>query len=145
MYEFSRYDLPSVGASNFNPVDDRCRDPSAYGQDSAFSRWWLSKRFWNTKRGKLALATISGAVQLSRKPSFVYRSCVSPHSSGRIWNSGRFACCFVHRISACAFSDSHSWHQSDVSALKLSYSVSLLGRFDCPGNLLVEKMKKEKT
>lgn len=42
---------------------------------------------------------------------------------------------------ACAFSDSHSWYQSDVSAFKLSYSVSLLGRFDCLGNLLVEKKK----
>ncbi len=63
MYGFShanyRYDHSFMGSSNFHRVDDCCRCSFAYGQDSASIRWWLSKRFRNTKRGKLALATIS--------------------------------------------------------------------------------------
>jgi AraC-like DNA-binding protein len=50
----------------------------------------------------------------------------------------RFYCC-VHRISACALSDSHRWYRSKVSALNFSDSVKLLARLNCSGNFIVEQ------
>lgn len=58
-------------------------------------------------------------------------------------DSGRFADCCVHRVSACTLSDSHRWYKSNISSFVLSDSVRLLGRLNCDDFLMKAEGRRQ--